>query len=104
LRLNHRCLLGYKWFEYYGPVIIGLGSACCIVFVRKFWLGALMAAALGFTFFQFVIPPYLEWIHGPNRPYFPAAEARTRIWHDLRMIDTEMASTPTPEKPRPASR
>ena len=88
LGLNHRCLAGYKWFEHYGPLAIGIISAACIVFIRRLWLAAIVATAIPVAFFQFVIPPYLAWIHGPNHPYFPAAEARRAVFlEDLRHIE-----------------
>ena len=100
LALNHRCLLGYKWFEHYGPLVVGLLSACSIVFVRRLWLGAVLAVAIAFAFFQFVIPPYLAWIHGPNHPYFPAAERRAQTLEDLRRIDSATPTDTTQATPK----
>jgi hypothetical protein len=86
--LNHRCSAGYKWFEHYGPIVVGVISATCFVFVRRLWLAAIVATAIPVAFYEFVIPPYLAWIHGPNHPDFPAAEAGgQRVLDDLHPID-----------------
>lgn len=95
--LNHRCALGYKWFEHYGGLIMGALAGVCIFFCRRLWLGSLLAVALFVIFFQFAIPSYLTWIHGPNHPYFPAAEAESaRIMQDLLVIKS--AESAKPEK------
>lgn len=84
-RLDHRCLLGYKWFEHNGPFFVAVTGVCCIVFVRRLWLGVSLAAAIYLCFFFMVIPQYLAWIHGPNHPRFPAAEAeQARVLEELR--------------------
>jgi hypothetical protein len=102
LRLSHRCFLGYKWFEHYRPIVIGILSALCIVFVRQLWLAFMLAVVLGLAFFEAVIPPCLDWIHGPNRPRFPDAEARGRVLEDLRLIDAAIdAAQPTAATPKP---
>jgi hypothetical protein len=58
-RLNHRCALGYKWFEAYSGILVGVLAGIPIVFIRRLWLGSLLGAGVFVAFFQFVIPPYL---------------------------------------------
>lgn len=96
--LNHRCNAGYEWFEHYSPLAIGILGALSIVFIRRLWLALFLAASIALAFSHFVIPPYLAWIHGPNRPNFPAAQGREL--KDLRIID-EAITVPEPD-PAPA--
>lgn len=100
IRLDHRCALGYKWFESYSGIFVGVAAGASIIFVRRLWLGSLLSVAVFVGFFQFVIPPYLSWIHGPNHPYFPAADAQMKqVLNDLRVIEATEALKPQPATP-----
>jgi hypothetical protein len=93
VRLSHRCLAGYKWFEHYGGFLVGAFAGTCFVCIRRIWLGVFVALGISFGFFQFAIPGYLAWIHGPNAPRFPALEdEKDRIFNDLKLIEIPDAS------------